>query len=135
MKLNDLPNDIDDRLWEWASFFRDRRRLERCKSIESRYRPHSEDFAIEGWGDVDAAPSVAPKRNFVLLRALETHEVIQTLDKKYKWALTYGYCYPNLPRHLTLRLMKKYAQAYLSWAKYMELMNIGRIRVYALLAK
>lgn len=133
MKPWDLPSDVDERLWEWAFFFRDRKKLETCRSIEKRYRATSEDFAAEGWGDTETAPSVRPARNLVLLRALETHEVIQGLDRKYKWALTYGYCYPSLPRYLTLRLMKKYTGRYLTWKTYLETMDIARMRVYSLL--
>ena len=135
MKAYDLPPDLDERLWEWAHFFRDRKRLESCRSIEHRFRATSDDFAKEGWGDTEAAPSVQPARSWRLPRALEVHEVIQTLERKYKWALTYGYCYPSLPRYLTLRLMKKYTQTHLTWTKYLDLVDIGRIRVYALLAR
>lgn len=135
MKACDLPVDLDERLWEWAHFFRDRKRLKTCKSIEHRFRATSDDFAKEGWGDTETAPSVKPARSYGLRRALETHEVIQSLDRKYKWALTYGYCYPTLPRYLTLRLMKKYVGSHLSWPKFLDVLDIGRMRVYSLLIK
>lgn len=129
----DLPPDLDDRLWEWAWYFKDRQRLNKCKSIEHRFQATSDDFAKEGWGDTETAPSVRPVRNYRVLRALETHDVIQTLDKHYKWALTYGYCYPGLPRHLILRLMKKYSGRYLTWGKFLDELDIARMRVYSML--
>lgn len=131
--MYDLPEDLDDRLWEWAYFFRNRKKLETCKSIEGRFQAHSDDFAKEGWGDVESAPVVGPAKSYRLPRANETNDAIQTLDKKYKWALTYWYCYPGLQKHVTLRLMKKYAGRWMKWIDYLEVKDIGRIRVYALL--
>jgi hypothetical protein len=92
----DLPADVDERLNEWAYYFRDRQRLERCKSIEHRFQATSDDFAKEGWGDTESAPQVRPERSYALLRAIQTHEAIQKLDRKYRWIITYGYCYPGL---------------------------------------
>lgn len=130
----DLPPDLDERLWEWGYFFRDRKRLEQCRSIEHRFQPHSEDFAAEGWGDEEAAPSVQPARSYRLPRAIETHDVIQQLDRKYKWVLTYGYCYPSLPRFVVLRALKKFTGSRLTWKSYLETLDIGRMRVYAMLS-
>jgi hypothetical protein len=130
----DLPPDLEERLWEWAWAFRDIKRSEKCRSIEHRFRATSEDFAAEGWGDTEAAPRVQPARSYSLRRAIETHEVIQQLDKKYKWALTYGYCYPSLPRGIVLRCLKKFTGSRLTWKTYLEILDIGRIRVYAMLS-
>ena len=136
MKANDLPrdvvHDVDERLWEWAYFFKDRKRLQSCKSIEHRYRRQSGDADPEGWGE-PVSPKTQPARSYRLLRALETHEVIQGLERKYKWALTYGYCYPSLPRYLILRLVKKYTSHRLTWKSYLETLDVGRMRVYFLL--
>ena len=132
MKPHDLPEDLDERLWEWAYFFRDRKRLETCASAEKHYKAHSDDFAAEGWGDMEAPPKTQPARSYRLLRALETHEVIQTLDKKYKWALTYSYCYPGLPKFVVLRLMKKWTGRRLNWDRFIQDLDIARMRVYAL---
>jgi len=121
---------VDERLWEWAWYFRDRKRLDRCKSIEHRYRAVSEDFAAEGWGDMETAPRTQPARSYEVLRAIETHEQIQKLDRKFKWALTYAFCYPSLPRFIVLRLMKKYTERRLNWKQYEELVDLGRMRVY-----
>jgi hypothetical protein len=120
----------DDRLREWAYFFRDRGFREHCRSIEHRFRAQSEDFASEGWGDEEAAPSVRPARSYELLRALETHAAIQQLDRIYKWALTYFYCYPGLPKFVVLRCMRKYTGHRLSWSKFEEALDIGRCRVH-----
>jgi hypothetical protein len=120
----------DERLREWAHFFRDRRRLERCKSIEHRFRAQSEDFAVEGWGDMDATPSVRPARSYSVLRAVQTQESIDALDRIYKWALTYAYCYPSLPRFVVLRCMRKFTGRRLNWGKYEEVCEIARIRLH-----
>lgn len=128
-RLFDLA-DTDERLREWAHFFRDRRSLERCRSIESRFRASSEDFSIEGWGDMDSVPSVRPAASYSLLRAVRTHDAVQQLDRTYKWALTFGFCYPSQPRYLVLRLMKKYTGRKFSWPAFLEALDIGRIRIY-----
>jgi hypothetical protein len=124
-------SDIDERLREWAFFMRDRRRMESCRSIEHRYRPSSEDFAREGWGDDEAAPTAKP--NFVLLRALETHEAVMQLSKIQKWSITYAYCYPGLPRGMVLRCMKKWVGRQINWKTFQEQVEIGRFRVIACL--
>lgn len=121
----------DERLWEWAYFFRDRRRLEHCRSIEHRFRATSEDFGPDGWGDEDAAPRTKPARSYRLLRALETDDAIRSLDRIYKWALTYAYCYPGLPKYVVLRCMKKYTGRRLNWQSYLEALDIGRVRVHS----
>jgi hypothetical protein len=126
-------DDIDERLREWASYFRDRRSLESCRSIEHRYRPVSEDFAAEGWGDQDAARE--PKRTFILLRALATHDAVMQLEKAQKWSVTYAYCYPSLPRGLVLRCMKKWIGKPVSWKVFTEQVEIARYRVAASLLK
>lgn len=131
MRACDLPTDLDERLWEWAYFFKDRKRLEACKSIEHRYRRSSDDADPEGWGEVEAAPKTQPARSYRLLRALETHEIVQALDRKYKWALTYGYCYPSLPRFVVLRALKRFTGSRMTWKAYLETLDIGRMRVYA----
>lgn len=120
----------DELLREWATFFRDRRRLEHCRSIEHRFRARSEDFASEGWGDMDAAPSVRPARSYSSLRASETQDAIQQLDRVYRWALTYGYCYPHLPRFVVLRCMRKFTGRRLNWQAYIEALDIARFRLH-----
>ena len=127
----DLP-EIEERLREWGWFMRDRRRLESCRSIEHRYRPIAEDFADEGWGDPDAAPKSKP--NFVLLRALETHDAVMQLQKIQKWSITYAYCYPALPRGMVLRCMKKCVGKPVTWKVFVEQVEIGKYRVAAILA-
>jgi len=127
------PNlsEIEERLREWAFFMRDRRRLERCRSIEHRYRPTSEDFAREGWGDPDAAPSTKPA--FFLNRALQTHEAVMKLPRIQKWTITYAYCYPHLPKGMVLRCVKKWVGKPVTWKLYCEQLEIGRYRVAAIL--
>jgi hypothetical protein len=120
----------DERLREWAFFYRDIRNRDRCKSIESRYRASSEDFAIEGWGDMESAPSVRPGRLYSVLRANQTHEAIGELDRIYRWALTYGFCYPDLPRFVVLKCMKRFTGRKLNWRGFVDVLDIGRMRLH-----
>lgn len=126
-----LPEECDERLREWASYFRDYRPAGRCGSLEGLYQRHSDDLGDEVSEEVREAPKRPRARNWVL-RAIQTHEVISQLDKQYKWALTYCYCYPSLPKFIVLRLMKKYTGRRLAWAKYLEVVDIARMRVWAL---
>ena len=126
----DIYSDVDELLREWGHFFRDRKSFERCRSIEHRFKPHSEDFAAEGWGDMDAAPSVRPARSYSILRAEKTQDAICQLDRIYRWALTYGYAYPGLPKFVVLRCMKKFTGRRLSWAAYLDVLDIGRMRLH-----
>lgn len=130
--MNRSPDleQTDDRLREWAYHFRDRKKLEHCRSIEHRFRAQSEDFAREGWGDMEAAPSVRLGRSYSVLRAIETHEAIQELDRIYRWALTYSYCYPSLPRFVVLRCMRKFTGRRLNWRGYEEALDIARFRLH-----
>ena len=132
MKVDVDLSEIDELLREWAYFFRDRRRLESCRSIEHRFKAHSDDFASEGWGDVEAPPP-EKKRIYILARAIQTHEALMQLPKMQKWALTYAYCYPTLPRGLVLRVMRKWVGKSVSWKVYLEQVEVGRFRVYACL--
>lgn len=125
-----IPEEVDERLREWAFYFRDRKSFESCKSIEHRYKPHSDDYAVEGWGDVETSP-VPAKPAYQLLRALQTHEAIQKLQLVQRWAITYAFCYPSLPRFVVLRCMKKYVGRRLGWQAFMEQVDIGRMRLYA----
>jgi hypothetical protein len=127
-------DEVDELLREWAHFFRDRKNLESCRSIEHRYKPHSDDYATEGWGDMEAAPQTT-KRSYALLRALETHEAVMQLPKTQKWALTYHFCYPHLPRGMVLRVMKKWIGRHISWKTFQEQVEIGRCRVCVLVKR
>lgn len=130
--MNRLPDLalVDDRLREWAWYFRDRKQLNHCKSIEHRFQAHSDDFAAEGWGDMESAPKAQPSRSYQVLRALETHEVIGHLPLVNKWAITYGFCYPYLPKFVVLRAMKKFTGRRIAWKAFIEALDIGRFRVY-----
>lgn len=127
-RLPDLET-TDERLREWAHFFRDHKFREHCRSIEHRFRRSSDDADPDGWGDEEAAPSVKPGVSYTLRSALETHEAIYQLDRIYKWALTYGYCYPSLPKFVVLRCMKKYTGRRLNWKAYLDVLDIARVRV------
>jgi len=128
-----IPEEVDDRLREWAFFFRDRRRLETCASIEKRFQPHSEDFGPGGWGDNEAPPPDRSTRDFRLPRALETHDAVQALETRYKWCLTYAFCYPSLQRHVVLRWIKRRTKRHLTWAQYLESVDFARLRVFSAL--
>lgn len=124
---------VDEALKEWGFFFRDRRRLEHCRSIEHRFRATSDDFGPSGWGDEEAAPKTSPARSWRILEALKTHDQVMALPKVNKWAITYAYCYPSLGTGLTLRMMKKWTGKRMNWKAYLEQLDIGRFRVYAAL--
>jgi hypothetical protein len=125
-------SDIDELLREWANFFRDRRRFEHCRSIEHRYQRKAGDADPDGWGDVEAAPK-PPRPNFILMRALETHEAVMQLPKVQKWSITYAYCYPSLPKGMVLRCMKKWVGRPVSWKVFIEQVEIGKYRIAAVL--
>lgn len=125
----DLP-DIEERLREWAMHFKDRRRFERCRSIENRYTRMPGDD--DGYGDYEAAPQ--RRMHINVLRAIETHEAVMQLSKIQKWSITYHYAYPNLPRQMVLRCMKKWVGIPVTWKAFVEQVEIGRYRVAAILA-
>lgn len=129
MKCDVDLSEIDELLREWAHFFRDRRRLEHCRSIEHKYKPHSDDYAKEGWGD--KAPPQERKTHYLMGRALRTHEALMQLPRIQKWALTYAYCYPGLPRGMVLRVLRKWVGQSVSWKVYVEQIEVGRFRMYA----
>lgn len=129
MKQDVNLSEIDELLREWGYFFRDRRRLERCRSMEHKFRPHSEDFAKEGWGDMEASNDRRPA--YLLSRALKTHEALMKLPKIQKWAITYYYCYPGLPKGMVLRVLRKWVGRPVTWKLYVENVDIGRFKVYA----
>ena len=122
--------DTDERLREWAWVFRDRHRLNRCLSLESRFRATSADFQVEGWGDMESAPSVRPGASYSILRAIETQDAIMELDRVYRWAITYAYCYPGLPRFVVLRCMKKWTGRRLNWKAFTEALDVARFRLH-----
>lgn len=124
----------DDLLREWGWFFRDRKSFEHCRSIEHRFRATSDDFSAEGWGDMESAPSVRPARSYSILRAEKTQDAIIQLDRIYRWALTYGYAYPGLPKFVVLRCMKKYTGRRLNWRGYLEVLDIARMRLHTTIA-
>lgn len=121
---------VDELLREWGYFFRDRRRLEHCRSIEHRFRATSDDFGADGWGDMESAPRNAPRASYALQRALETHEAVQQLAPLNKWAITYNFAYPSLPKFIVLRSMKKWTGRRLNWQGFLEALDIGRFRVH-----
>ena len=120
-------DSTDQLLREWARVFKDRVAFERCRSIESRYNAQDAAGREDGWGD-PGAPVIRPPVS--LQRAIQTNDAIMTLDRIYRWALTYWFCYPELPRFVVLRCMKKYAGRRLNWGKYVETVDLGRMRAH-----
>lgn len=78
-------------------------------------------------------PAPVQHKTRILRRALLTHDAIQQLDKKYKWALTYAFCYPSLEGRIVLRLMKKYTGHRMNQRQYEEVLYIAMVRVATLL--
>lgn len=130
--MNRHPNLalVDELLREWAWFFRDRRHLEHCRSIEHRFRATSDDFGTNGWGDLESAPRTAHSASLSLMRALQTHDAVQLLHPLNKWAVTYHFAYPSLPKFIVLRSMKKWTGRRLNWKSFLEALDIGRFRVH-----
>lgn len=124
----------DELLREWGHFFRDRRQFERCRSIEHRFRATSEDFGPDGWGDEEAAPKTQPRGSYSLRRALQTHDALQLLKPIQKWAVTYAFAYPGLPKFVVLRCMRKWTGRRLNWQGYLEQLDLGRFRVHGAIA-
>lgn len=131
-----IPDEVSVRLKEWAAYFKDRQSHTVLGSAESRYKPHSDDYAAEGWGDIEKSPTQPPRKANWVLRAQQVQDVMTELSKTatgklYVWALTYSFAYPHLPRHLTLRLMKKYTNRRMSWKQYEETIDMGMLRIHA----
>ncbi len=132
VRLNDLPIEVDERLWRWGNFFRDRQRKMHCGSAEGNYKPHSDDYAAEGWGEAPPPPKTPIERPRAVLEAIETNDAVMQLSKIQKWSLTYFYCYPGLPRFVVLKCLRKYSGRRLSWKEYLDQVDIGRMHVIAI---
>jgi hypothetical protein len=131
-----IPHECDERLREWADYHRDRRRWLRCGSLEGRYKRIAGEDDGEGWGDIEIAPqAVRTRPRDWILRAIETNGAIMQLQVVQRWALTYAYAYPGLPKFVVLRALKKFTQRRLSWQQYLDQVDIGRLRVWAELVK
>ena len=127
----DLDLDlVDERLRAWARYFKDRHIYSRAKSIEGRFNPFSKGAWDEGWGNQDEIPPAPIPPRLDLASVLETHTAIHELDKAGRWAITYGFCYPNLDRWLVLKLMRKYTGKRFTWKQYLAALDAGRFRVY-----
>lgn len=133
MKPNDLhlPEELDERLNEWARHFKDRKRFERAKSLEGRFVAASPGSWDEGWGSQDEIPVQRYAPPVDLRRALLTHAAVMELDRCQRWAVTYGYCYPHLERWQVLKFVKKYTGQRLSWKTYLEVLDTARLRVWS----
>lgn len=126
-----VPDECDERLRLWGDYFRDRRRWLRCGSLEGHYRRRAGEDDGEGWGDVEAAPEAlrARPRDWIL-QALETNDAIMQLQLVQRWAVTYAYAYPGLPKFVVLRALKKFTRRHLNWREYLDQVDIGRVRVW-----
>lgn len=132
MRQNELklPSELDERLREWAHYFKDRKRYSRCASIEGRFNPFAPGCWDEGWGDPGPPQAVPPEPK--LPRVLKTHACVMGLPSKaQRWAITFGYCYPSIDRHHVLRALKKYTGRRFTWKAYLDELDSGRMRVWA----
>jgi len=123
--------EVDDRLKEWAVYFRNRTKLSTCGSAERLYKPHSDDYAVEGWGDPPPVPKSPQRRS--LLRAIEVNEALVKIPLLNRWALTYGYAYGHLPRFIVLRAMKRHTRKRLTWKEFLDSVDIGKVRIWRVL--
>ena len=124
-----VPPELDERLKEWARYFRDRHRYNRVQSIEGRFNPYSPGSWDSGWGEPEAPQSVLPE--IKLPRVLLTHTAVHELPRLHRWAITYAYCYANLERWQVLKFIKKYTGQRISWKSYLEVVDIGRVRIWS----
>ena len=131
MKVIDIPNDVDERLREWGSYFKDRRRYMRCGSAEGNYRRHADDPDPDGWGAVERPVPTKPKERNWVLRAIKTNELILNLPIVQRWCVTYAFAYPGLPKFVVLRCIKKFSGRQLSWSAFLDQVDMGRLRVWS----
>lgn len=133
MHLNEIkiPDELDVLLIEWSRFFKDRQRFSRCASIEGLFNPYSPGAWDSGWGDQGAPRDMLPE--VLMPRVLKTHACVQELPTANKWAITFWYCYPMLQRWQILKYLKKYCGRRFSWKEYMEVVDVGRLRVWSAL--
>ena len=126
--------EIDDRLREWAHFFRDPTfRAQTCASAEKYFRATSADATDEGWADwQEAAPRPKPPPSWAMRRATETNDQIRRLDRIYRWALTYCFCFPNAPKGRVLSAMRHRTNRRMNWSSFLDTVDIARIRLYSL---
>lgn len=127
-----LPEECDERLREWADYHRDRRRWLRCGSLEGRYKRMAGEDEGEGWGDIESAPeAVRARPRDWILRAIETNAAIMQLQLVQRWAVTYAYAYPSLPKFVVLRALKKFTRRQITWKQYLDQVDIARLRLWA----
>src|SRR5690242_2826055 len=128
-RLELLPQELEDRLIEWARFFKDRHKYMQCGSLESNFTayrnlPGARD---EGWDSPGAPERVLPA--VVVPRAIQTNDAIVALPERvYRWVITYHYCFPGLERWRILKAIRKYSGRRLNWKEYGEALDIARIR-------
>lgn len=107
----------------------------RCGSLEGRYKRIAGEDDGEGWGEIESAPeAVRARPRDWILRAIETNGAIMRLHLVQRWALTYAFAYPGLPKFVVLRALKKFTKRHLTWKQYMDQVDIGRLRVWAALS-
>lgn len=126
-------DEVEERLKEWAFYFRDKHTLSTCGSAERLYKPHSDDYSIEGWGDPPPVPKAPMKRS--IRRAIEVNEALVKIPVLNRWAITYGYAYPYLPRFVILRCMKRHARARMTWREFLDAVELGKVRIWKVLGE
>lgn len=115
-----MPADIEEArycLREWAYYFRDRRRRLRTGSAEGAWR------SPQCWYPV------APKPDYSLLRAIQTWSILRGLPVMNYRALTWRFCYPQLPLGIPLRALSRRAGYRINQREYENLVTLGEIRV------
>lgn len=137
MDRTDLcPQELEDRLIEWARCFRDRRSFTRCASMERLYNRNMPGAWDGGWGDPGAPERALPP--ILVPRAVQTNEAIVGLGgdstaKVYKWSITYHYCFPGLERSTILKGIRRMTGRRLNWRQFGEALDIARVRVWTTL--
>lgn len=129
MRPFDLPDELDNRLKEWAWVYRDRpMRARSCASAEKFFRRWTDpDFMEEG-----PKPERRPSYN-TLLAAETDHCIRRVCDKPQRWAVTYAYCYPYLARGAVLGAMRHRTGRRMNWHQFLDLLDFARVRIYTCL--
>jgi hypothetical protein len=127
-----IPPDAEQRLKEWGEYFRDRRSHTVIGSAEGRYKRRAGDPDVYGWGETSVVQEAPKERNWIL-RAQQTNDVVMKQQLIYRWALTYAFVFPYLPRFVMLKCMRKFTGRRLSWNEFNQVVEIGKTRVYSAL--
>lgn len=125
-----LPDELDERLREWARAFKDRHRWGKCGSLEGQFNRFMPGVREESWGPPEPPGAILPP--LMMPRVLRTHECVMSLpSRSQRWVITFRYCYPGMARHQVLKAMRKYTGKRFSWKEQENELEMAKMRVWA----